>query len=178
MQIRDLLGSLLASLLLQSEEGQGALYVCSPFLSDFYLLDNAFGQFASLFRHHQETGTKPEILFSEVLVELSRQRPIRIITVKSEHSFAFLRRLIQPQNAAVAARLATGLYHEKGLLCDAFYIEGSMNFTYNGVYRRDEKVAVHIGDTPDGRRKTDAAILEFDRLWTNRAANVFRGEDA
>ena len=43
-----------------------------------------------------------------------------------------------------------------------------MNFTYNGVYRRDEKITAHTPDTIEGHQKIAAATLEFNRLWEAR----------
>jgi len=40
-----------------------------------------------------------------------------------------------------------------------------MNFTYSGVYNRDEKVTAHTPDSPEGQQKIAAATLEFNRLW-------------
>jgi hypothetical protein len=142
LRVRDLLASLLAARLIDSRTGS-PLYVCSPYLTDFPLFDNAFGQFSSLFRHRNEFGEKAEVLFSDTLIELSQVAPVRIVTVHSEYSRAFLLRVVQRQNPGVSARLAPELYHEKGMLTDSFYVAGSMNHTYSGVYRRDEKITVH-----------------------------------
>jgi hypothetical protein len=167
LQIRDLLASLLISRLL-AEKSEHALYVCSPYMTDFPLLDNAFGQFAVLFRERRDFGEKPEILFGETLIELSYRMPIRIITLPGEHAAAFLRRVVHLEYPRISGRFAPELLHEKGLLCPAFYVEGSMNFTYSGVYKRGEKITAHTRDTPEGRQKITAAELEFQRLWKTR----------
>ena len=169
LQIRDLLASLLATCLIDSRMST-PVYVCSPFLTDFPLFDNALGQFSTLFRHRVDFGEKPEILFSDSLVEISYTAPVRIITVEGEYSRAFLKRVVRRQNPGLSARFASELYHEKGLLSDKFYVEGSMNFTYNGVYRREEKITVHTSETQVGTQKISGAVLEFQRLWTNREA--------
>lgn len=166
LQIRDLLASLLTSRLLAGST-ELPLYVCSPYLTDFPLLDNAFGQFVPLFRKRPEFAEKAEILFSETLIELSDRMPVRIIALPGDHAAAFLRRTVRSETR-VSGRYASELYHEKGLLCAAFYVEGSMNFTYSGVYRRDEKITAHTPDTPEGRQKIAAAELEFQRLWKTR----------
>jgi len=143
------------------------LYLCSPYLSDFRLLDNAFGQFSTLFTHLPELADKGQVLFSEILREIAFRMPVRIVAVRHPSSIAFVERIIGPGEPCVTARFATDIYHEKGLLCHAFYVEGSMNFTYSGVYIRDEKVTCHIAADAVGRQKIDAAFLEFDRLWKN-----------
>jgi hypothetical protein len=169
LRVRDLLASLLAARLIDSRTAS-PLYVCSPYLTDFPLFDNAFGQFSSLFKHRREFGEKMEILFSDTLIELSHVAPVRIVTVHSEYSRAFLLRVVQHQNPGVSGRLAPELYHEKGLLTESFYVAGSMNHTYSGVYRRDEKITVHTAETSEGRQKIAAAHLEFQRFWKTREA--------
>jgi hypothetical protein len=164
--IQELLASLLVALLLQ-EPRTTPLFLCSPYLSDFRLLDNSFGQFADLFTHLPELADKTDILFSETLRELSSRLPIRIVTVQHSSSIPFINRLLDPAEPNLIARFAPTIYHEKGLLCNDFYVAGSMNFTYSGVYVRDEKITCHFAEHTDGRKKIDAAFLEFDLLWNN-----------
>jgi hypothetical protein len=170
LQVRDLLASLISARLL-TEATSDPLYVCSPFLTDFPLFDNALGQFQPLFCHRPEFGERAEILFSEALAELSNRMPVRLIGVPGQYADAFLRSTVKLEYPNVSGRYASDLYHEKGLLCAAFYLEGSMNFTYSGVYRRDEKITAHTPDTAEGQQKIAAATLEFNRLWQTRAAS-------
>jgi len=170
LQVRDLLASLISARLL-AEASSDPLFVCSPFLTDFPLFDNALDQFRPLFCHRPEFGEHPEILFSEALAELSNCMPVRLIGVPGQYADAFLRSTVKFENPNISGRYASDLYHEKGLLCAAFYLEGSMNFTYSGVYRRDEKITAHTPDTAEGQQKIAAATLEFNRLWQTRAAS-------
>jgi hypothetical protein len=172
-KIQGALASLLASLLLQ-EASESPLYLCSPFMSDFRLLDNRFEQFADLFTSLTGLADKSQILFSETLRELSSRKPVRLVTVRHPSSMAFVERLLDAAEPNIAVHFAPDIYHEKGLLCDAFYIEGSMNFTYSGVYVRDEKVSCHTADDAEGRQRIDAAFIEFDLLWSNLTAAEFR----
>ena len=167
LQVRDLLASLLSSRLLL-DTSSDPLYVCSPYLTDFPVFDNAFGQFQTLFRSRPDFGERGEILFSQALIELSTRMPIRLIGVPGPYADAFLRSTVLFDAPNISGRYASDLYHEKGLLCQAFYLEGSMNFTYNGVYRRDEKISAHTPDTEQGQQKIAAATLEFNRLWEAR----------
>ena len=167
LQVRDLLASLLGARLLAAADAQ-PLYICSPYLTDFPLFDNAFGQFQPLFRARPDIGDHQTILFSEALAESVLPRP------RSDHRCSWrvrrpLPALHDPRRQSAHIRpLRFRLHHEKGLLCAAFYIEGSMNFTYSGVYRRDEKITAHTPDTTEGRQKIAAATLEFKRLWEAR----------
>ena len=167
LQIRDLLASLLSARLL-ADTSTDPLYVCSPYLTDFPVFDNAFGQFQTLFRHYPDFGESEEILFSQVLIELSSRMPVRLISVGGPYADAFLLSTVRFKVPNISGRYASDLYHEKGLLCQSFYLEGSMNFTYNGVYRRDEKLTAHTPDAVEGRQKIAAATLEFNRLWETR----------
>jgi hypothetical protein len=170
LQVRDLLASLLSSRLLL-ESDAGPLYVCSPYLTDFPVFDNAFGQFQPLFRSRPEFGEQASVLFSQTLIEISSRMPVRLIGVPGEYANAFLRATVRERATNLSGRYASVLYHEKGLLCSAFYLEGSMNFTYSGVYNRDEKITAHTPETPAGQQKIAAATLEFNRLWETLAAS-------
>lgn len=170
LQVRDLLASLLSSRLLV-ESSSDPLYVCSPYLTDFPVFDNVFGQFQPLFRSWPEFGEQGSVLFSQALIELSNRMPVRLIAVPGEYADAFLRATVCMNAPSISGRYASDLYHEKGLLCAAFYLEGSMNVTYSGVYRRNEKITAHTPDTPAGQQKIAAATLEFNRLWEALAAS-------
>jgi hypothetical protein len=170
LQVRDLLASVLSSRLLVTASDD-PLYVCSPYLTDFPVFDNSFGQFQPLFQSCPEFGEQDLILFSQALIEISSRMPVRIISVPGEYALSFLRATVREKVPNISARYASDFYHEKGLLCSAFYLEGSMNFTYSGVYRRDEKITAHTPDTSEGQQKISAATLEFNRLWEARAAS-------
>lgn len=170
LQVRDLLASVLSSRLLMTAS-DAPLYVCSPYLTDFPLFDNSFGQFQPLFRSCPEFAEQDAILFSQALIEVSSRMPVRIISVPGEYALPFLRATVRDKVPNISGRYASVLYHEKGLLCSAFYLEGSMNFTYSGVYRRDEKITAHTPDTSEGQQKIAAATLEFNRLWEARSAS-------
>ena len=159
--LRDLLASSLLSLLLIPDERR-PVYLSSPWISDFVLLDNHFRQFGDLF---PERDFQAELRFSEYLAELSRNCQIRIITVRNETSEAFLRSPLIRDSPQISTRFAPDEHHEKGILAPGFYIQGSMNITYSGVWIRGEKVVYHCGSTPEANEKILRAYLEFDRYW-------------
>lgn len=162
---QGLLASLIATLLL-SDRSRAPMYLCSPYLSDFVLFDNSFGQFTAILSDLPELADKRALRLSDVLRCLARHMPVRIVTIRHPSSSAFLDRLTGSSEDDISIRLAGDALHEKGLLCEDFYIEGSMNFTHSGVYVRDEKVTSHIAEDVIGRQKIAAAYLEFERLWT------------
>jgi hypothetical protein len=160
--LRELLWGSLAALLLQGK-GERPLYVSSPWVSDFPLFANAFRQFAGLF---PELADEPVVRFSGYLGALARLRPVRLITVRNPTSEGFADAL-RAAGVQSAVRYAPETYHEKGLLGPSFYVEGSMNITYSGVYVRGEKITYHSDSGDAGRAKIARAYLEFERRWEN-----------
>lgn len=162
---KDLLSSFMSTLLLSSNI-QRPMYLISPWLSDFKLLDNAFGQFKDLFRYKTNYADNPFILFSEMLIEMSFYLPIRIITWPDETSQVFINKLKKTKNIQVKFEM-NQKDHQKGLLSDLFYFEGSMNFTYSGIYLNKEKITCNAFYYNEGIRKINIAYLEFERIWNN-----------
>ena len=161
-QLRDLLASSLSTLLLMGT-GEKPVYVSSPWVSDFVLFENRYREYEALF---PDLADHDEILFSSYLARLARKLPVRLITTKNDISEAFLNSLQNLRGpVSLHCRFADGDYHEKGLLAPSFYIEGSMNFTYSGVYVRGEKVTYHCGLGESGTKKILGAYLEFNRRW-------------
>jgi hypothetical protein len=166
--LRDLLSSALASFLMMPPSSEPA-YFSSPWMSDFPLLDNYFGGFTSLF---PDLADEPRIRFGEYLRQLSTRRPVRIITVKHPSSKNFAASPELQSSEGVQLRYAPDTYHEKGILTSAFYLEGSMNITYSGVYVRGEKITYHSGIEPSVKSKISKAYLEFDRRWDQLAGSL------
>ena len=166
-KVRDLLISLL-SIRLLSNTSSDPVYVSSPYLTDFPVFDNEYGQFEPLFQQFAEFGQQSTISFSQTLIELSTRQPVRIIGVAGDNADAFHRTVVRPEHPGIEGRYAVDLQHEKGLLCSDFYLQGSMNITYKGVYLNGEKITVYAPSSEIGKQKVSNAILEFDRLWKNR----------
>ena len=166
--LRDLLSSALASLLM-GPAGAEPAYFSSPWMSDFPLFENHYGDFVALF---PELADERRIRFSDFLRQLSRRRPVRIIAVNNQSSAYFAKSPAFQGAEGVQFRYAPETYHEKGVLTPAFYIEGSMNITYSGVYVRGEKITYHSGAEPALRAKISKAYLEFNRRWDQLAADA------
>lgn len=163
--VPNLLASASATLLLAGADRR-PVYFSSPWMTDFPLLPNQFGQFAQLIPDEADSDV---IVFSRFLAQLSIFRPVRVITVQTDYALALVRCPAIRESSGVAIRFAADSYHEKGILTPDFYIEGSMNLTYSGVYVRDEKVVFHTGPEPDELDVLHRAYLEFDRLWSQLA---------
>lgn len=166
--LRDLLSSGLAALLMAPSDAQPA-YFSSPWMSDFPLLPNEYGDFLSLFPDFAEDKS---IRFSDYLRRLSQKRPVRIVTVRNPSSDYFAKSPALQGTCDVQFRYAPEAYHEKGILAPAFYVEGSMNITYSGIYVRGEKITYHSGAETAVKAKIGKAYLEFNRRWDQLAKDA------
>ena len=161
LELPDMIRSLFALALLHADRTR-PIYFCSPWMSDFPVFDNAFNEFAALF---PELADQRQIRFSDFLTELANVTEIRIVTIRSDTSRAFLSNPRLSRHRGIQVCFADDSLHEKGILAPGFYLEGSMNITFMGVRVRQEKLLLHADCTPEGRRAIGHAYLEFDRRW-------------
>ena len=127
-----------------------AIYVVSPWISDFPLLDNAFGQFRALIPENEG-----RVRFSAVLNALQAQGTVIHVLTRPTSSQDFVFRLHPDIHRKVAPNL-----HEKSLLTAHFYLRGSLNLTYMGVNRNDEHVELS-SDAGDIAQ----ALVNVQLLW-------------
>ena len=165
VELRQLFRSAMAALLLLDRPSR-PIYVCSPWISDFVVFENRFGEFGRLVPKAAERST---IRLSDCLRQLAQVHDVRVISRRTEVTVAFL---ANPRLAedGVAAGLADDDLHEKGFLSPIFYFEGSMNITYSGVHINREKLLYHAGSDPDVSRRMGQAYLELDRRWQQLVA--------
>lgn len=165
-QLRELLSSALVCTLMRTYWPKNqAIYVCSPWISDFPVFDNRYGQFDALVP--QARGTS-KIRLGAVLGALGALAPVRIVSKKTEATRQFLAAQEFSQ-CDVQVRLAGDELHEKGLLTPDFYLEGSMNLTYSGVHINQEKVSFHAGSDRPVVQRMAAAYAELNRRWDQLA---------
>ncbi len=155
----DLLQSLfLAELLYPSSR----LWISSPWITDFDLINNSSRQFAELVPGWPATP----IRFSDVLRELlERGSEIVIISSYDPKNEEFLSRVegLSDQYAGQVHVFRENLIHEKGILTDHFTLGGSMNLTYQGINFNQEHVAYrHQPEAVHERR------LVLESHWGNR----------
>lgn len=161
-QLRDLLSSALACLLMRSDWSEGrAVYLCSPWISDFPVFDNRYGQFDALVP--QARGVS-RLRLGDVLITLASVTAVRVLSKETEATRQFVRGR-DFVGANVQIRMAGDELHEKGLLTPDFYLEGSMNLTYSGVHINQEKVSYHAGADRPVQERLAAAYAELDRRW-------------
>lgn len=157
--LRDLLQSCCSTLLLSRNESQPA-YFSSPWMSNFVLYQNPFREWSGLF---PDLADQIEIRFADYLTRLASLRPVRLIIVDNSTTRSFLKTPAIVESERIQFRFAPETFHEKGILTDEFYVEGSMNLTHSGVFLRDEKVVFH--PQAGNENKINLAYLQFNRLW-------------
>lgn len=164
-RLTDLLSSALALLLVVPPERP--TYFASPYISDFELFNNEARNVASLF---PALADQSKIRFKQFLIALSQVSDAWLITTESDSSLQFLDDE-ELRASEVQVRYAPDTAHEKGILADTFYLEGSMNLTFKGAHINGEKVTYYAGGTPNGEEKLSTAYIEFNRRWQNLQAN-------
>jgi hypothetical protein len=160
LELRHLFRSAMTTLLLLNTPSR-PIYICSPWISDFVLFENRFGELSHLLPRIEERSV---INLSDCLRQLSRSHEVRIISRRTEVTLNFLAnsKLVED---GVRFALANDDLHEKGFLTPIFYFEGSMNITFSGVHINKEKLLYHAGSDPEVTKRMSLAYLELDRRW-------------
>jgi hypothetical protein len=164
LELRQLFRSAMTTLLFLDSPSR-PIYICSPWISDFVVFENRFGEFSQLMPGLEERSV---INLSDCLRQLVRLHEVRIISRRTEVTLNFLATpgLVQD---GVNYFLANDDLHEKGFLTPIFYFEGSMNITYSGVHINKEKLLYHAGSDPEVAKRMSLAYLELDRRWKQLA---------
>lgn len=143
-EAKHLLGSLFS---LELANPSTCIWIVAPWVSDIDIIDNTAGGFPDL-----DSFGNRWIKLSEVLVSLAERRTTVVVAVSAEGAKStayFLRRL---QRLFKARELdeqlivhidETKRLHEKAITADDYLLDGSMNFTFNGVEVRSESLELH-----------------------------------
>lgn len=140
-EIRDLLESLfVAELMAPGPE----IWLVSPWVSDLELLDNRSGAYSALDPH----WPKRHITLVELLafaLKANTTTKVNVVTRPDSHNLRFCERLrrlaeLDGTNQRLSIARDKEKLHSKGLIGSAFAMNGSMNFTRNGVAIFDETV--------------------------------------
>lgn len=163
-EVRELIAVIFAAeLFAPSKE----FWIVSPWISDIAVLDNRAGEFRGL----DPNLPRAELRLTGALLRLLRQGTRVVVATRPADprysSFGNDLRQAADRNG-LGHVLAVGTsddLHEKGILCDDFYLSGSMNLTYNGVEVLEEIV----------RFETSAAVIADSRIslrkfWESRLA--------
>lgn len=153
-QLREVLGSQLVTLFIRPEP----IWLVSPWLSNFLLLDNRAGQWSGL----EPDWTGREISFVELLSALVQKGcRLNLVTRELEENLKFLQVLKAklPPGSPLKVTFTPDV-HTKGLLTSVFFLEGSMNFTFSGANRNDELLTLKSsGDA------ISEALIEFKERY-------------
>lgn len=149
VEIADLLISLFAIEVYQPSK---EIWLISPFIGDVELLDNTAGRFAKVAPVFEWRMIK----MSEILKFLyDNGTELRVVTKeKNERNQRFIRQMRMLLGNQFEKVMQFGFQtesnHRKGFLTDKFLLEGTMNFTYNGIFSNDEQIRLQ---TEESERK-------------------------
>ena len=140
------------------------IWICSPWISDFEILDDP----SLPLKHVSSHWAKPTISFSDAIAAVINDCGAKFkIVVRGDtdtEKFSnqqFLNqlraKLIEPELVDVAE---FDNLHIKGLVTSALMMEGSMNFTFSGTNKNDEKVSL-VADL----KRVSRARLEIENKY-------------
>lgn len=152
--LKEVLSGQMAGLLIKPEP----IWLVSPWVSDFPVLDNRTGDWDAL----SPSWGNREIGFMELLACAANSGcSLRLITQDDGKSQSFINQLQNRLLSGVDYRyLASNTLHTKGLLTNCFFLKGSMNYTFHGANLNDEVLEL----TNDGTMISEA-LLEFEERY-------------
>jgi hypothetical protein len=135
-QLSTLLSNLMISLVLDPAKD---LIIDSPWIQDLDLIDNRGNEYVWIFPEHE----RKRISLIEILYRLAQYGTKIIIHTKPDNNNnVFVDRFrakisSEFPNCKIILNATT---HSKGIVCDNFFLGGSMNITYSGVHIAREQV--------------------------------------
>jgi len=143
-EVLDLLQGFFVTELLDSRKRD--LWLVSAWISDIPIIDNESSRFDGIGIHNPS-----KIKLVDVLVLLMRKEvAIKIVVREDVHNDAFLESLKhKTREKGLSEFLSirkTKELHSKGIVSISQYYNGSMNITYNGIYKNDETVTMTINE--------------------------------
>jgi phosphatidylserine/phosphatidylglycerophosphate/cardiolipin synthase-like enzyme len=149
--LKEVISGMMIGLFIRPER----IWLVSPWLSDFQVLDNRAGSWDVL----NPTWGNREISFLELLSDaVNNDCPLRLVTQNDGKSKSFIKQL---ENRLISdvdyKNCHSEKLHTKGLLTNHFFLKGSMNYTYRGANLNDEVLEL----TDDGTIISEA-LLEFE----------------
>lgn len=142
--VRELLQMMcLAELLAPSKE----VWLVSPWVSDFVLLDNRSGRFDAVNPQWQRREIRLVDYAQQLMTNGTR---LVVVTRPDSHNETFLNRLVDRTRETGLDDLlelhSRDRLHTKGILGEGGLLLGSMNLTYNGLVLNDESVYYEISE--------------------------------
>lgn len=153
-QFKEVLGSLLTGLIVVPKP----LWLVSPWVSDFDLLDNQSGEWDMV----QPAWGLKVVTFSQLLIDcVEAGCSLNLVTRDEATNASFLKRLDDAlaNHSEYRVGLSENL-HAKGLLTSDWYLSGSMNFTFSGTNMNDEQLQLTTNTGVISETK-----LEFEKRY-------------
>ena len=138
------------------------LWLFSGWISDIAIVDNRARQFQSLCPNWEAR----EIRLSECLDALcDRGGTIALVLRNEEHNTAFIKAIKttrgwHDRHIGIAI---SDQQHAKSMVSEHFMIDGSMNYTYNGITFNDEKVVYRSDESA-----IHEELIKLDEQWRSR----------
>ena len=144
-ELKDLLQTIFIGEILSPSK---CLWIISPWISNIEVINNESGSF----NHLDPNWAKRQIRIIEVFIKiLSMGSHLVIATRPVDHNQNFLNKLTDYTDEYGYNNNLTiyknEILHNKGILGNNCYLNGSMNITYNGIEILDEQVTFNIGET-------------------------------
>lgn len=142
--------ALVADLLCPSKQ----VWLLSPWISDIPVLDNRGGELSSIL----PGAPLRDLTLTEVLRTIAHCGAEVIVVVRPDpNNEAVLNRIqgLPPEEGGAVRIVLSGNLHDKGLLTDHVYFEGSMNFTHHGRSVNEEGVTVSMDPDLLSRMRID-----------------------
>ena len=137
-QLKEVLGNLLVGLIISTDK----IWLVSPWLTDYDLLDNRTGNWNAI----DPSWDNRFVTFTDLLISLVKSGcHLNVVTTNIEINRPFINKLSTSLNMYENFQIIySENLHIKGLLTDHFFINGSMNFTYRGANINEEQVPINI----------------------------------
>ena len=148
----------LSNVLLGLSQCPDTLWLVSPWVTDFDLLDNRSNNWSNL---NPSWGAR-KVRFSELLIfAVESGCRLNLVTNNDHINDAFISRLktaiTEPELMSV---IRSKKVHTKGFLTASLWLAGSMNFTYSGTHVNQEQVQLNISKDTIFEMK-----LEFEKTY-------------
>jgi hypothetical protein len=132
----------LSNVLLGLSQCPDILWLVSPWVTDFELLDNRSNNWSNL---NPSWGAR-KIRFTELLIFAVKSGcKLNLVVGKDKINDEFVNRLkaaiTDPQSLSITI---SETLHTKGFLTSCLWLAGSMNFTYSGTHLNQEQVQLNM----------------------------------
>ena len=141
-EVKDLLQTIFIGEILSPSK---CLWLISPWISNIVIINNENGSFSTL----DPSWGRRQIRLVEVVGKIISLGAHTVIATRSlSHNESFLSSLLEyTDDIGAKSRLTIkkrDILHNKGILGDSYYLNGSMNITYNGIELLEEQITFDI----------------------------------